>query len=160
MTKGEYFEFINELLDDKIYITDKLDEFLEETGMNQCTLKIDSKTARNIENFELSEFLNDVIKNRKGQLEKSNKDVDLLFYSWFDDLSGYLHFDLINSKHESLPFQSKIILADSIDQIVEKFLDPDYLDYLTKASLEELENDQRNKEDIVYVYKEVVKKRA
>jgi len=140
MSKEEYFDYI------------------KETGTNQCTLKIDSETAKSVENLKLSNFLNDVIKNRKAQLEKSSKDVDLLFYTWFDDLSGYLHFVLINAKHQNLPFQSKAIFVGSINQIVEKFLDPEYLDYLSKASWETLENDQQNKEDIVYVYKKLVKK--
>lgn len=158
MTKKEFFESIDEMLYAEIFLTDNLDELLNETGINHLSMSIDSETAKNIENYELEDFLKRVIKNRKTQLEKSNKDMDLVFYSWFDELSGRLHFDFINSKHEKLPFNSELNFVDSINIIIEKFIDTDYLDYLEKASWEELEDSLDEDNHALDVYKEIIKK--
>ncbi len=156
MTKEEFFESIDKIVYAEIHLTDDLDDLLNEMETNHWCLEIDSKTAKNIEKCELNDFIKRVIKNRRSQLEKSNLDIKLVFYSWLDKLSGSLHFGLINSKHKELPFDSKLNLVNSIDKIIEKFLDSDYLDYLEKASWEALENDLNNNE--LDVYKEIIEK--
>lgn len=158
MTKEEFFQNNDKILSAEIYLTDNLDNLLNEMETNHWCLNIDPKTAKNIEKQELKDFLKNVIENRKSQLEKSSMNIDLVFYIWFDQFSGNLHFNLINSKHEKLPFDSELNFVDSIDKIIEKFLDSTYLDYLEKASWEELENNSNEKNNRLNIYKEIIEK--
>ncbi len=158
MTKEAFFESIDKILYAEIHLADNLNDLLNEMEINHWCLNIDSKTAKTIEKHELNDFIRRVIKNRRSQLEKSNLDINLVFYIWFDQLSGNLHLNLINSKHKTLPFDSKLNFVNSTDKIIEKFLDSDYLEYLEKASWEELENGLNNNNNVQDVYKEVIEK--
>jgi len=158
MTKEEFFENIDEILYAKIYLTDSLDDLLNEMVANHWHLNIDSKTVKNIEKQELNDYIKRVIENRKSQLKKSTMEINLVFYAWFDKLSGNLHFNLINSKHKKLPFSSNINFVYSINNIIEKFLDSDYQDYLEKSSWEELESKLKEGKNELDVYKKIIKK--
>ena len=112
MTKDEFFENINEIISDKIYLTDNLDELNKEIENNHWSIAIDSDTVKFIEKDDLLYFLRKMIKNRISQLHKSELDMDLIFYTWFDEQTGNLNFNFINSRHENLPFRAEHKFTD------------------------------------------------
>lgn len=158
MTKQEFFENINEIITDKIYLAEKLDELNKEIEINHWSIGIDTETAKTIENNDLGDFLRKVIKNRISQLDKSDKNMDLIFYSWFDEQAGNLNLNFINSGHENLPFSTELEFVDSLDTIISDFLNSRYLDGIP---LDELEDDSEDIEEIDFklkVYKEDILK--
>jgi hypothetical protein len=88
MTKNEFFENIDEIISDKIYLTESINELNKEIEINHWSIGIDYETAKKIHNDDLGDFLRKVVKNRILQLDKSDKNMDLIFYSWFDEQAG------------------------------------------------------------------------
>lgn len=137
MTKTDFLKNIKDIVTDKIYLTENLDELDKEIENNNWSIGIDIDTAKNVKNKDLKVFLSDVIKNRIVQLENSDKNMDLIFYSWFDEQAGNLNLSFINACHEKLPFNAEIEFVDSIDAIISDFLGSGYLDGIPWDELEE-----------------------
>jgi hypothetical protein len=138
MTKEEFFENINEIVSDKIYLTDNLDELNKEIENNHWSIAIDSETVKN---DDLRDFFKKMVKNRIGQLDKSELNIDLIFYSWFDEQARNLNLNFINLRHENLPFRAELEFVDSIDIIINNFLNSRYLDGIPLEELEDISSD-------------------
>ncbi len=80
MTKEEFLDNLNDIISDRIYLTENLDELNKEIETNHWSIGIDSETAKQIDSNDLRNFLIKVVSNRIEQLEKSDKHLDLLFY--------------------------------------------------------------------------------
>ena len=161
MTKEEFFGNIDEIISDKIYLTDNLDELNKEIENNHWSIGIDSDTAKNVKNEDLRDFLRKVVKNRIAQLDKSDKNIDLTYYSWFDEQAGNLNLNFINSRHKKLPFKAELEFVDSIDTIISDFLNSKYLDGIPWDELEDISGDSDVKEETdikLKVYKEEIAK--
>ena len=65
---------------------------------------------------------------QKQQLQQSDVDINLLYYLWFDEQAGQLRFNFINSNHDKLPFRCKLVFVDSEKEIIDDFLNSNYLD--------------------------------
>ena len=146
MTEKEFFESIAYITSSEIYLTEKLDELVDEMSNNNCYVNIELETINNVSNNKLINFIEKVILNRQLQLISSNKKISLIFYLWIDDLSGNLHFNFINSKHKQLPFNCKLKYVDSIHSIVNCFLDIDYQKKIKSKSVDEILTDFDNDE--------------
>ena len=55
-------------------------------------------------------------------------DINLIYYLWFDEQAGQLRFNFINSNHDKLPFGCKLVFVDSEKEIIDDFLNSNYLD--------------------------------
>ena len=139
MTKDEFLENINEIISDRIYLTDNLDELKKEIENNHWSIGIDSDTVKNVKKDDLRDFFRKIVNNRIVQLDQSELNVDLTFYSWFDEQAGNLNLNLINSRHENLPFTAKLEFVDSIDTIINSFLKSKYFDGIPWNELEDNE---------------------
>jgi hypothetical protein len=160
MTKEEFFQNLDEIVSDEIYLTESLDELDKEIQANHWSIGIDSDTAQLINNHDLQDFLRKVIQNRVKQLEDSDKKMGLLFYIWFDEQACNLNFNLINSEHERLPFGAKLELVDSIDQVINDCLKSKYLDGISWNELKDVSGEMDNNDEIEFklkVYKERIK---
>lgn len=160
MTKKEFFENIDEIISDKIYLTENLNELNKEIEINHWSIGIDYETAKNINNDDLEDFFRKVVKNRISQLDKSDKNIDLIFYSWFDEQAGNLNFNFINSGHENLPFSTELEFVDSLDNIISDFLNSRYLDGIPMDELEDVSEDIEETDFKLKVYKEDILKRT
>ena len=158
MTREEFFKSISEIETDEIYLTETLDELSKEIEINHWSISIDSETAMKIENADLHNFLRKVIENRISQLDKSDKNMDLIFYSWFDEQAGNLNFNFINSRHEDLPFSTELEFVDSLDTIINDFLNSRYLDGIPLDELEDVSEDIEETDFKLKVYKEDILK--
>lgn len=159
MTKAEFFKNIKEIVTDKIYLTENLDELNKEIENNHWSIDIDSDTAKNIKNEELKVFLSKVVKNRIVQLDNSDKNIDLIFYSWFDGQAGNLNLNFINAGHEILPFRAEFEFVNSIDAIISDFLGSRNLDGIPWDELEDASGDSDVNDETGFklkVYKEKI----
>ncbi|MBX0335379.1 hypothetical protein K3G39_19260 [Pontibacter sp. HSC-14F20] len=107
-------------------------------------------------------FLNRVCENRVEQLGLSTVNADLLFYLWFDEQSGNLHFNFINSNHQKLPFNSEIELVANEASIVEEFLCSTSVDGIEWEELQDLDDSFEGTMKVhrVNVYKKVLKRKT
>lgn len=160
MTKEEFFDNITDIISDRIYLIENIDELSKEIENNHWSIGIDSGTAKLIDINDLRLFLREVVSNRIEQLEISNKNIDLLFYLWFDEQAGNLNFNFINSKHSRLPFGANLEFVDSIDLILKDFLDSDYLDGIpfNELSDENIKTEENNSNFVLKVYKSILTK--
>lgn len=159
MTKAEFFKNIKEIVTDKIYLTENIDELNKEIENNHWSIGIDSDTVKNVKNEDLKVFLSKVIKNRIVQLDNSDKSMDLIFYSWFDEQAGNLNLNFINAVHENLPFKAELEFVDSIDAIINDFLDSGYLDGIPYDGLVDASSDSDDNDETDFklkVYKEKI----
>jgi hypothetical protein len=152
MTKKEFFNSINDIISDKVYLTETLDELNKEIENNHWSIGIEAETSREIDSADLKEFLKKVIFNRIDQLEKSNKNLDLLFYLWFDEQAGNLNFSLINSNHNKVPFSATIEYVTEIDLILKDFLSSRYLDEIPFDELSDEETEEKSKDYVLKLY--------
>lgn len=75
-------------------------------------------------------FFDKVIKSREKQIKNSKYNHGMIFYLWFEWMSGRLRFNLISDFHAKLPFKCKLSEVNSIVNIIIDFLDYDYHDGL------------------------------
>ncbi|AOZ90756.1 hypothetical protein [Paenibacillus crassostreae] len=60
----------------------------------------------------------------------------MIFYLWFDWMASQLRFNLISNVNEHLPFQCEIEILDSMEEIINEFLEwPFLMGYLLKDIL-------------------------
>lgn len=161
MTSANFFKSLDEIITDKIFITDNLDELSKEIENNHWSFGIDFDTAKNVKNEDLKLFIDKIIENRVLQLKNSEVNVDLIFYSWFDEQAGNLNFNFINAGHEVLPFGAELELVDSIDIIINDFLSSKYLEGIPWGEFEDVTVDSGDIKEPVFklkVYKEIISK--
>lgn len=160
MTKEEFFQNLDDIVSDKIYLTESLDELDKEIQANHWSIGIDSETIQLINKHDLKDFLQKVIQNRVKQLEESDKKMGLLFYSWFDEQAGNLNFNFINSEHGRLPFGAKLEFVDSIEQVINDCLKSKHLDGIPWNELKDVSYKIDNNYEIdlkLKVYQEKIK---
>jgi hypothetical protein len=165
-------DFFNDLINQiakPIYLTDKTDEVEEEIKHNHWMVVVPSAIIAQTTTLDYIALLEKVKEVYKCQLDKSELDIDLIFYLWLDE-PGALCFNFINSNHHRLPFGCKLSYTDRPEQIVEEYLKSQYHDRFipweelqTVVTPEEIEEADRAEKDlhskfILTVYQELIKK--
>ena len=120
--KHTHFEKWQEFETSEIFIATDISNLRQEIE-NNCIYLFYPETFSDLPGVEeFAEFLSRVRKNRQQQLIKSGKNVELIYYSWFDEQAGHFIFNIINSEHEKLPFGCLLDIVADERQIIEKFL--------------------------------------
>ena len=162
MTKNEFIESLEEIVSDKILITDEVDNLKEETSNNSWSISGSKEFISQLEIEDIRLFLEKIKINRNQQLNQSNCQIDLIYYSWFDEQACQLRFSLINSNHKKLPFNSKIIFVNNEDEIIDTFLNSEYHDGIPFEELQDGDiKDFQEAERLIIeinVYKELIEK--
>lgn len=167
--KADFFNDLSNQISEPLYLTDKTDEIHEEINYNNWILSAPTDIISQTTTTDFLEFIQKVKDNYNNQLDKSQLDIDLIFYLWFDEMAGQLRFNFINSNHGKLPFDCKLKLTDSPEEIVDKYLKSQYHDGIPWNELETIETpeqiaeaDRREKElrdnFVLTVYQEKIKK--
>ena len=167
--KTDFFNDLSNQISEPLYLTDKTDEINEEINCNNWILSAPSDIISQTTTTDFLEFIQKVKDNYKNQLDKSQFDIDLIFYMWFDEMAGQLRFNFINSNHGKLPFGCKLKHTDRPEEIVDKYLKSQYHDGIPWNELETIESpeqlaeaDRRKKElhenFVLTVYQEKIKK--
>ena len=169
VNKTDFFNDLSSQISEPIYLTDKTDEVNEEIMHNHWELTVPTDIASQMTTTDFLEFIQIVKVNYKSQLDQSKIEADLIFYMWFDEMAGLLHFNFINSNHDRLPFSCKLNYIDRPEEIVSQFLKSKYLDGIPWSELETVEtpvglaDSDRHEKDlqddfVLTVYQEKIKK--
>lgn len=167
--KTDFFNELSSHISEPIYLTEKTDELNEEIKYNHWVLTAPSDIVTQTTTTDFLEFIQKVKDNYKSQLDKSQLDIDLTFYLWFEE-PGELCFNFINSNHDRLPFGCKLKITDRANEIIDEYLKSKYHDQVipwdelqTVETPEEIaEADRLEKElhdnFVLLVYQERIKK--
>ncbi len=167
--KTDFFNNLSKQISEPLYLTDKTDEINEEINHNHWSFSAPTDIISQATTTDFLEFIQKIKDNYKNQLDKSQLDIDLIFYMWFDEMAGQLRFNFINSNHGKLPFVCKLKNIDRPEEIIDKYLKSQYHDGIPWYELEMIETpeqiaeaDSREKElhDNIElsVYQEKIKK--
>lgn len=121
MSKKEFIEELNEIIEDPIFIGSSIDDLFSETGENTWGVSMGQELANEFTREELVLFFTQVQTNRKEQIVQ-NSDHPMIFYAWFDWQAASLKFSLISDFHEKLPFGRPYKTIASIEPIIAEFL--------------------------------------
>ncbi len=167
--KINFFNDILRQISEPLYLTDKTDEINEEIYHNHSSLSAPTDIISQMTTSDFLDFIQKVKDNYKNQLNKSQLNIDLIFYMWFDELAGQIRFNCINSNHVKLPSNCKLKHIDRPEEIIEKYLNSQYQDGIPWNELEAIETvkqiietEKSEKElynnFVLTVYKEKIKK--
>lgn len=150
MNKEEYFEDLEEIINDSIYIGSSEADLQEEVDTNMWRISISTDLVNQITADEFIEFLNKVIKNRIGQIENSISNRGMYFYLWFDIMASQLRFNLISDINKKLPFNCEIKILNDPRGIIDSFLKSPFHN---GVPIEGYNDDSEEKEFILKIYK-------
>jgi len=163
MKKEEYIESLNEIVNDKIYITTEVNNIEEEISINGWGISVNQEMSSQLIIEDIQNVLNKIKENRRRQVESSNLNIGMVFYLWFDEQSSQLKFNLINKNHNQFPFKCQINIVDDSTLIIDSWLRFNYHNGIPIDELSEetrnLPFKEKNKEDEFYVldlYKEEI----
>jgi hypothetical protein len=124
--KADFFNDLSSHISDTIYLTDRTDEVDLEIKHNYWAFVAPIEIVAQTTTCDLLEFIKKVKYNYNNQLNKSKLNIDLIFYLWFDEMSGQLCFNFINSNHDRLPFRCKLKYTVGQEEIVDEYLKSKY----------------------------------
>lgn len=140
MTKHEFWDDLQEIVTDKIYIGSTIEEIDKEISNNCWSISITQEQCNELKEEDFTDFFEKVINNRKGQIKDSKYNNGMIFYLWFEQQSGRLRFNLISDFHKRLPFKCELIEVN-LNDIVTEFLKYKYHDGIPVTENEENEVD-------------------
>lgn len=143
--KEKYFNDLRSLETAELFLTNSTDIVNEEIKHNCEMVSISADIAKQVSSLDFLLFLDKVKANRQQQLEQSSLDLNIIYYLWFDEQAGQLRFNFINSHHDKLPFGCKISFVDSEQEIIDDFINSNYLDNIPWNELETVDNLQQLK---------------
>ena len=111
-TYNEYIDEVYKLATVDIYITDKTDNVNKEIYENNIKIGVPEHLVQDIDPLTFSIFLSTAKQNAKAQLNKSELNVNLIFYAWLDEQAGQLRYNFINSNHDKIPFVAELNFVD------------------------------------------------
>lgn len=141
--KTDFFSDLSNQISEPLYLTDKTSEVNEEINYNHWILSASADIISQTTTIDFLEFIQKVKDNYKNQLDKSQLDIDLIFYLWFDEMAGQLHFNFINSNHDKLPFGCKLKYTDRPEEIVDQYLKSKYHEGIPWNELETIETQEQ-----------------
>lgn len=129
MNKEEFLKELNEIIEDKMFIGNDIDDLEKEILQNTWSIfSMSQQLASEFTVGEIKNFFCNVITNRAKQMTKADCNHGMLFYVWFDWQSGRLRFNFISDIHTKLPFKCEIETVENIDSIINEFLKYPYHD--------------------------------
>lgn len=137
--KTDFFNDLSNQISEPLYLTDKTDEVDEEINSNHFILSVPADIISQAITIDFLELIQKVKDNSKIQLNKSQLDIDLIFYLWFDEMAGQLRFNFINSNHDKLPFGCKLKYTDRPEEIIDQYLKSKYHEGIPWNELETID---------------------
>ena len=157
MNKQDFFERLKPMETDPMWIGKYAKELNKEISTNMWALSLVPEIANDVSIDDFLAFFERVIADRQEQVNKMKRH-GMLFYAWYDLPEGQLRFNCISEIHKKLPFENKIEIVDSIEPILETFLNDEWWEETLDASDESDELLDESDEYSDYSLKVFVKK--
>ncbi len=166
MKKEEYIESLVEIINDDLFITAETNRIDEEVSKNCWSISSSQEIIDQLSIEELENVIDRIKENRIAQIAKSDTNVGMIFYLWFDGQANQLRFNLINENHKHLPFKCKVEFEKDISSILYTFLKSSYHNGIPMDELDEILPIEDASEDesaemnsyVLKVFKEVFSK--
>jgi|SRR6185436_4009318 len=142
--KEKYFDSLREFETTELFLTNTTDLVNDEIENNCVLISISAELAKQTSSTDFITFLNRVKTNRRQQLQESSLDVNLIYYLWFDEQAGHLRFNFINSNHDKLPFGCELVFVNNEKEILDSFLNSNYLEGIPWNELETIDTTQQS----------------
>jgi hypothetical protein len=114
----EYQKIIN----DKIFITNQIDQLDEKIKVNCWFISISFDQVKKVDVENFSALIDQIKENRWKELNQSKVNTNLIFYLWYDEQAGQLRFNFITDRHKNLPFRCELKFVDHQNEILDQFL--------------------------------------
>ena len=117
-----------EIIADEIVISSN-DIVIDEDRVNCWSFSVSS---RFVTKSDLYELYRAIMSSRSLSLSNQEIDKNMIFYTWYDPMSGNFYFSLISSdwkglpKDKQLPFSCKVNRVTSLDHILNEGLNDPY----------------------------------
>jgi hypothetical protein len=121
-----FFDSLAEIVDAPIYIADSEDELQQELAANTWAISCNPKDADDLALNDFKLFFDEIIQNRRTQLENFDRQDSMWFCLWQDAQVDQLWFSLISELHSSLPFSAEVNVVASMDSIINDFIESIY----------------------------------
>lgn len=144
MDKNRFFQSLEEIVVDPLFIGDSMQDIAEETVNNTWSISISKELATEMVVEDFKDFFRRVITNRREQIRDSKNRNGMLFYIWFDWQSAQIKVNLISDYDTALPFGCEIEIINKLEPIIEEFLRFPYHDGLP---FEEVSDDDEQMEE-------------
>ena len=135
-----------EIIEDKVFLSNK-DHEVDEAMENYWRFQVDFKYCSD---KEILAFYQSVIQARSQYLIKNTIKEKMIFYAWYDAQSGNLCFSIIPQNwkklhlDQTLPFGCTINQVDSLNKIIEKFVQDEYKGTIPLNDLEDIDLSQED----------------
>ncbi|WP_188006735.1 hypothetical protein [Sporosarcina sp. ANT_H38] len=146
MNKNEFFQSLEEIVVDPLFIGDSMQDLVEETANNTWSMSISKELATEIVVEDFTDFFQRVMTNRREQIRSSKNQDRMLFYIWFDWQSAQIKFNLISDYDTALPFGCEIEITHKIEPIIEEFLRFPYHDGFPFEEIRDYDVDEMEEE--------------
>ena len=117
----KYYEMIERIIDEEIFIGDSESDLKEEIAHNLSYIQISDKQREQISENVLLLSIERIINNRREQIIISSKNHGMYFYLWFDEQACQLRLNLISDFHKKLPFSCKHRMLENPLAIIKSF---------------------------------------
>jgi hypothetical protein len=168
--KSKYLRTLQEYVEERLYITDKTDEFQLEFNSNCWHINGSREEIQSLDLDEWKAYIRHLINDRQKQLNASPVQTDLLIYIWHDEMAGQLRFNVISANHPKLPLACNYVEA-GLDEIIDPFIKDEYPGIIPFSEVKIVEgtsvldlsagsNEEGENAFIAKVYVEKIKKNA
>ncbi len=116
-------EWLEEVANDPLIVNVSEEGLLLECRANLWTFSISQSQAQVTTVEDVLNFLSAVMQARERQIKVRPGPMNpMVFYCWFDKQASQLHFSLVSSSHNCLPFGVIVQETDDFARVVEPFL--------------------------------------
>ena len=119
----------------------------EEINTNMWALSIAPLELKKMSLLIMEQFVQDLILRRKQQVKDAHINHSVLFYMWFDKMASQLRFNIISDHNKKLPFGCNLHIVDSVELILEEFLNAER--YISWNELSVCEEDEEDEEEYI-----------
>lgn len=146
MDKNEFFQDLEEIVVDPLFIGNSIEDIDQEISNNTWSISVSNELSIELSVKDFKDFFKEVISDRSKQIKNSNK--GMLFYVWFDWQAAQLKLNLISDYDSKLPFSCEIETIDNLEPVIEEFLSFPYHDGFPVEDIreedEEVEEENNN----------------
>jgi hypothetical protein len=122
----KYFNSLEfyEIIEDSIVVNLYNDKKINEAKENLWSFAVDYESGL-FTKQDLKKFIKGLVSIRAKYLKENYPKHQMLFYTWYESISGNFYFSLI-SNSQQLPFSSNISKLESLDFLIEEYIRDPY----------------------------------